>query len=125
MTPDAFRRLALSLPDTEEREHMNHPDFRVGGKIFATLSHPDKRWGMVSLTPDLQQQFVKAASNVFEPVPGGWGLRGATRVNLAAATKQTLLPALQAAWQHVSLKGLKPSARPPRSPRVNRRKTRS
>ena len=52
MTAAEFRRLALSLPETEEREHMHHPDFRVAGKIFATLAYPDKSYGMVKLFPD-------------------------------------------------------------------------
>jgi len=112
MTPAAFRRLALSLDGAVEQQHMNHPDFRVGGRIFATLSYPDKRWGMVKLTPELQQQFVAAAPEVFRPVPGGWGTKGATYVNLAAATDKILRPALESAWLAASLSGLEPSARP-------------
>ncbi|HMD30660.1 MAG TPA: hypothetical protein VKG84_02040 [Candidatus Acidoferrales bacterium] len=125
MTADDFRRLALSFAETEERAHMNHPDFRVAGRIFATLGHPDARWGMVSLTPVLQEEFVKAAPKVFKPVKGGWGIRGATNVFLPAATQKTLRPALEAAWYTTSLKGLKPSARTrkgPPKPRTNRRK---
>jgi YjbR len=111
MTADAFRRLALSLPETVEQQHMNHPDFRVAGRIFATLGHPDARSGMVSLTPELQQQFVEAAPEVFKPVKGGWGLRGATSVFLPAATQAAVRPAMEAAHQLTALKGLKPSAR--------------
>jgi hypothetical protein len=126
MTVDDFRRLALSFPETEEREHMDHPDFRVAGRIFATLGYPDHRWGMVNLTPELQREFVKAAPKIFKPVKGGWGLRGATSVFLPAATPKSLRPALEGAWYSVSLKGLKPSARPrkaPRATRGNRRKS--
>ena len=60
MTPDGFRRLALSLPEAIESAHMGHPDFRVGGRIFATLGSPDSSHGMVKLKPD-QQAKVKAA----------------------------------------------------------------
>ncbi len=62
---------------------MHHPDFRVrGGKIFATLAYPDKKWGMVKLTPEQQEEFVRAEPEVFEPVKGGWGRGGATSVRL-------------------------------------------
>jgi hypothetical protein len=125
MTADAFRRLALSLPEAEERAHMDHPDFRVFGKIFATLGHPDASRGMVALTPGLQEQFVKASPKVFRPVPGGWGLRGATHVILATATLAILRPALEAAWQLASVKGLKPSARPRKTAGASRRRRRA
>jgi hypothetical protein len=78
MTPAGFRRLALALPETSEVGHMGHPDFRVGGKIFATLGYPDGGWGMVKLTPDQQEALVSAEPSVFAPVKGGWG-RGAPR----------------------------------------------
>ena len=67
MTANDFRRLALSLPETEERAHMDHPDFRVAGKIFATLGYPDHGWAMVKLTPVEQEMFVKAQPKVFDP----------------------------------------------------------
>src|SRR4051812_17793236 len=73
MTADEFRRIALSFPETEERAHMNHPDFRVRGKIFATLSYPDTEWGMVKLSPEQQQNYLDAAPDVFEPAPGAFG----------------------------------------------------
>lgn len=75
MTPDGFRRLALSMPEAREVGHMGHPDFRVRGKIFATLSYPDESWGMVKLTPEQQQAFVSAQPVVFCPVKGAWGHR--------------------------------------------------
>jgi len=78
MTPAAFRTLALSHPETEERRHMNHPDFRVAGKIFATLGYPDKTRGMVKLSPEDQHYFSKDYPEVFIPVKGTWGRRGAT-----------------------------------------------
>ena len=80
MTENDFRKLALSLPDTEELSHMNHPDFRAGGKIFASLRSPSRGWGMVKLTPDQQEMFVKVAPDTFQPVKGGWGRQGATNV---------------------------------------------
>ena len=80
---------------------MGHPDFRIGGKIFATLG-PDETWGMVKLTPEQQADFVRAKPKVFEPVSGGWGRRGATKVLLKAATKAAVLPALFAAWRNTA-----------------------
>jgi hypothetical protein len=99
MTSREFRRLALSFPETEERAHMRHPDFRVSGKIFATLGYPDKNWGMVKLTPIEQEMFVKAQPNVFNPCAGAWGRRGCTNVRLKGVRKPTLRRALEAAWR--------------------------
>jgi hypothetical protein len=101
MTPDAFRRLALKLPEAVEGSHMGHPDFRIGGKIFATLG-PDGTWGMVKLTPEQQAELMRAKPKVFEPINGAWGRRGATKVLLKAATKAAILPALVAAWQNTA-----------------------
>ncbi len=70
--------MALSLPEAVESEHMEHPDFRVGGKIFATLGYPNDEWGMVKLTPDQQARWYEAEPEVFVPVKGTWGRRGAT-----------------------------------------------
>jgi hypothetical protein len=99
MTRNDFRRLALSLPETEERAHMDHPDFRVAGKLFATLGYPDKDWAMVKLTPVEQEMFVKAQPKVFNPCNGAWGRRGCTNVHLKPAKKATIRRALLAAWQ--------------------------
>ncbi len=77
---------------------MGHADFRVGGKIFATLGYPDETWGMVKLTSQQQSQFVSTAPKVFVPAKGAWGKRGCTNVRLKAATKASLSPALIAAW---------------------------
>jgi hypothetical protein len=101
MTPDGFRRLALSLPEAEEGEHVGHPDFRVGGRIFATLG-PDGSWGMVKLTPEEQAEHVAEHPGVFAPVPGGWGLRGATQVRLKSARVPAVRDALQAAWRNTA-----------------------
>jgi len=73
MTANDFRKIALSLPETEERSHMSHPDFRVAGKIFATLGYPDKARGMVKLSPEEQHYFSKDYPNTFVPVQGAWG----------------------------------------------------
>src|SRR2546422_9254498 len=82
MTSNDFRRLALSFPETSESAHMGHPDFRVGGKIFATLGYPDDDRAMVKLTPLEQEMFVKSHPAVFDPCTGVWGRRGATSVRL-------------------------------------------
>ncbi|HEY3055603.1 MAG TPA: MmcQ/YjbR family DNA-binding protein [Thermoanaerobaculia bacterium] len=100
MTEDDFRTLALSLPDAEESAHMGHPDFRVRGKIFATLH--GKGFGMVKLTPDQQEMFVNIAPEIFQPVKGGWGLKGATNVTLKKAKKTVTREALLTAWRNVT-----------------------
>ena len=107
VTAEEFRRLALSFPEALEGTHMRHPDFRVrGGKIFATLAYPDKKWGMVKLTPEQQEEFVRAEPEVFEPVKGGWGRGGATSVRLESAKKKTVRPAMAAAWCNAAPKRL-------------------
>ena len=106
MTANDFRQMALALPEAEERAHMNHPDFRVGGKIFATLGYPGRSCAMVKVSPEEQHYFSKAEPNVFVPVKGAWGRRGATSVHLKAATKETLNKALQAAWRNTAPKRL-------------------
>jgi hypothetical protein len=76
MTPDGFRRIALGLDGAIESAHHGHPDFRVGGRIFATLAYPDRRWGMVNLTPDQQRTRVREHPDAFVPVKGRWGEPG-------------------------------------------------
>jgi len=97
MTPDGFRKLALRLPDTREGEHMDHPDFRVNGRIFATI-HPDPAWGVVLLTPRQQKEFVRKDPKAFFAVPGGWGRQGGTKVLLKAVKSAALSEALKLAW---------------------------
>lgn len=99
-----FRRMALDFPETVESAHMGHPDFRVRGKIFATLSHPGKPWGMVKLTPDQQEVFVADYPGTFEPAKGAWGRHGCTMVVLKAAKKTTLRRAILAAWLNTAPK---------------------
>lgn len=103
MTSKTFRKLALEIPGAEEREHMNHPDFRVEGKIFATLAYPSEEWGMVRLTPEEQQDFVAKAPNVFRPCNGVWGERGATNVRLSAANVSIVRDALKLAAKNIEV----------------------
>ena len=112
MTARDFSKLALALPETEERTHMDHPDFRVAGKIFATLGYPDKTRGMVKLSPEDQHYFSKDYPDVFVPVKGTWGKRGATSVFLKAADKKVLKEAIQAAWTFNAPKRLTRSLTP-------------
>ena len=105
MTPEGFRRLALSLPETVEAAHVGHPDFRVGGKIFATLGDPDLSWGVVKLTP-ADQDMRLAEATIFVPAAGAWGRRGWTKVKLKLADETTLRSALLAAWRNVAPKRL-------------------
>jgi YjbR len=97
MTRDGFRRLALSQPEAVESAHMNHPDFRVRGRIFATLGYPDDAWGMVKLSPIDQELFIQADPETFSPVKGAWGKGGATRVQLRTARKALLARAFDCA----------------------------
>ena len=99
-TPADFRRLALALPQTEQRQHMNHPDFRVAGKIFATLAYPNKQFGMVHLTPSQQQNSRSPIPQLSNPSTGAWGRKGCTHVILAKTSKRTLQEAMLAAWRN-------------------------
>lgn len=100
MTANEFRRLALSFPDAIEAAHMGHPDFRVSGKIFATLGYPRAGFGVVMLSPEQQELFVRTEPKTFTPVPGGWGRQGATRVTLRTAKRSALREALKVAWSN-------------------------
>lgn len=99
MTTTDFRRIALSLEGAEEGAHMGCADFRVGGRIFATLAHQKQGYGNLMLTPEVQAEFVAEAPEVFLPVAGGWGRNGATHVVLAKANADLLTGALRAAWK--------------------------
>jgi hypothetical protein len=105
MTSDEFRELALSFPETEERSHMDHPDFRVGGKIFATIA-PDGERGMVKLTPEQQAILTRTEPTAFQPASGAWGLNGSTMVTFASAEETTARQALSAAWRNTAPKKL-------------------
>ena len=104
MNANDFRALARSFPDAEERAHMNHPDFRVNGKIFATLDYPEKGWAMVKLPPDKQAEFVELKPSAFVPVKGAWGRQGATSVILKSVKEESLKGALTLAWELASQK---------------------
>jgi hypothetical protein len=99
MNVDDFRRLALSLEGAEESSHMGAPDFRVGGRIFATLASQRQGYGNLMLTPEQQAAFIEELPELFVPVAGGWGLGGATHIRLAAASEDVVAGALRAAWQ--------------------------
>ena len=104
MTSDEFRRIALSLRGAVESAHHSHPDFRVGGRIFATLGYPDQEWGMVNLTPEQQRMLVMQHGGMFVAVKGKWGEKGSTNVRLSAADEEALGEALTLAWQNAVAK---------------------
>jgi YjbR protein len=99
MKVDDFRRIALSLEGASESAHMGHPDFRVNGRIFATIHH-DHKSGMVKLTPEQQQHFVTENPEIFVPENGAWGRAGSTKVMFRAADEDILGEALTLAWQN-------------------------
>jgi YjbR len=98
MNAKDFRELALSFDGAEEGSHIGAPDFRVGGRIFATLAMQDQGFGNLMLTPEMQRDFIAESPAVFVPVKGGWGRMGCTHIRLADATPQQLLKGLHAAW---------------------------
>ncbi len=106
MTAQEFRRVALALPEAVEHSHMDHPDFRVRGKIFATLGYPNADFAVVTLRPDQQADFVEAEPEVFVPAKGAWGGRGSTTVRLAKASRISVRIAVEAAWARVAPKTL-------------------
>jgi len=94
-----FRRVALSFPGAEEGSHMGAVDFRVGGRIFATLASAKQGYGNLILTLEHQTAFVEDMPDVFLPVPGGWGRMGATHLRLEVVSEDVLHGALQTAWK--------------------------
>jgi len=113
MTADQFRRLALSFEGVEEHAHHHHPDFRVNGKIFATLAYPDQTRAMVILTPEQQGEFLHDSPEVFASAAGAWGRNGSTTIFLPKAKKAMLRPAVQAAWQKTLAAATKPKKKKP------------
>jgi hypothetical protein len=109
MTIEEFRKLALKIPGAVERAHMNHPDFRVAGKIFASLGVPDENSGMVNLTPEQQRAFIEKAPNVFRPCSGAWGRQGYTNVHLASAKAGIMRVGLDVAAKNVAPRAKKKS----------------
>jgi len=100
MNHQDFRRIVLALSDAVEGAHMGHPDFRVKNRIFATI-HPDPKHGMVKLTPDQQQMFVRDYPKIFAPENGAWGRAGCTRVTFAGADEEVIGEAITLAWKNV------------------------
>jgi len=98
-TAEDFRRIALSFPGAEERAHMGHPDFRVGGRIFASLGAPDDSHGMVQLTPEQQELAIAAEPEAFRPASGAWGRNGSTLARLDAISDEWLAHTLEWAWR--------------------------
>ncbi len=114
LTADDFRRIALGMKDVLESAHMGHPDFRTSGRIFATI-HPDPAYGMVKLTPEQQQDFVRAHPAAFAPENGAWGRAGCTSVRLASVDEDTLGEAMTLARQNVVRAGATKTSKPSRA----------
>jgi hypothetical protein len=108
MDANDFRRIALALEGAEESSHMGSPDFRVGGRIFATLASAKKDYGNLMLTLEQQAVFVEELPEVFAPIAGGWGRMGMTHIRLGAATEDVLAGALRTAWKARVEKNKKP-----------------
>jgi hypothetical protein len=108
MTPKDFRRIALSFEGAEEGSHMGAADFRVGGRIFATLASVKEGYGNLMITPELQAEFIAERPELFLPVHGGWGRMGITHIRLAEADEDSLRGALHAAWKLRGEKNKKP-----------------
>ena len=115
LTPADFRRLALSLEGAEEGSHMGAADFRVGGRIFATLASQAQGYGNLMLTPELQADFVGEQPDVFVPIAGGWGRMGMTHIRLGVTDEDMLAGALRAAWKLRKEKNAKPARKNARS----------
>lgn len=105
MTPAAFQKLALSLPEAVASSHFDVPDFRVGDKIFATAGRIDGK-AVLKLTSDQQQMLCEAEPSMFAPVPGGWGRKGWTNLILAKTDAKTAKSALWMAWRNTAPKKL-------------------
>jgi hypothetical protein len=115
MTIDEFRKMAQEIPNTVEGLHMNHPDFRIAGKIFASLGVPDDAWGMVKLTLEQQRTFTEKAPKIFKPSSSAWGRQGYTNVYLPAAKARIVRAALDAAAKNIVNRNQK------KTPNVQRR----
>ena len=106
MKAEDFRRVALSLPEASESAHVGHPDFRVGGKIFATLGYPNDEFGVAMLSPEQQEEFVRKDSDSFAPANGAWGKRGSTVIQLETVEADTMRSAVTLAWLKIAPKRL-------------------
>ncbi len=108
MTAESFRQIALGMTDATEGSHFGNADFRVGGRIFATMSLIREGYGVLMLTPEQQAGMVQDAPDVFSPVPGAWGRHGSTRVLLSGVAPGQLEAALHTAWQNRLARNGKP-----------------
>ncbi len=124
MKPADFRRIALSFEGAEESSHMGAPDFRVGGRIFATLASEKQGYGNLMLTPEQQAEFVRELPEVFLPIHGGWGRMGMTHIRLAKANEDVLAGALRTAWMLRAEKnaGTKTKKKTRAEPQINPRR---
>lgn len=120
MTANDFRAMALGFEGAVESAHMGHADFRVKGKIFATLGYPGEEWGVVCLGPEEQGRLVAKEPEVFAPVKGGWGKKGNTQVLLKAAGRKSLREALGLAWKR---KGGMTNSKNPMTKEIPKRKS--
>ena len=96
-----FRQLALSFPDTTELPHFHLTSFRVKKKIFATY-WPKENRAMLKLSLVDQSVFCSFDTSIFFPVPGGWGKKGATFVNLKKVRKDMFKDALSLAYKGIA-----------------------
>lgn len=103
MTADEYRKMALGFPESSEESHMDHPDFRVKGKIFATLG-PGEEWGALKLNPEQQEFLIRAEPSAFKPASGAWGKRGYTIVTLSEVSEHDARHALTQAWRNTAPK---------------------
>jgi hypothetical protein len=118
-----FRRIALGMEGAIESSHMDHPDFRVGNRIFATLTH-DEQMGMVALPPgEVQQEFIRAHPSAFSMVNGAWGLQGATRVHLESAEEDAVGEAVTVAWRHAVAQGPTRSTKATKKAKITKKAT--
>jgi hypothetical protein len=126
MNPNDFRRIALLQEGAEEGSHMGAPDFRVGGRIFATLAHQAQGYGNLMLSIEQQAAFVEEQPDVFLPIAGGWGRMGATHIRLAVATEDVLAGALHTAWKlRVEKNGKAGKSKRTSSPKTGKKKGKS
>lgn len=105
MTADDFRALALSFPESAEGRHFETADFRVAGKIFATLRASDGR-AVLKLTPDQQRLFLETSPPLFQPVKGSWGEKGWTQVRLEQTDNEIVRHVMATAWRNVAPKAV-------------------
>jgi hypothetical protein len=123
MNAKDFRRIALSFAGAEESSHMGQPDFRVGGRIFATLASEKQGYGNLMLTPEQQQAFVEELPEMFLPIAGGWGRMGMTHIRLAAANEDVLTGALLSAWKLRVVKNTKSGKKSPAAKKTHNKRS--